>query len=90
MAQAQHRQSNVREGEPGTGDQIAALPAGMKFLFEGEKRLAMLEQRHPPGGNIGKVPPGESHFLPGVSQCDQGQADSVRSSHPEALDRSYQ
>src|SRR5260370_6181615 len=46
VAQTQDCQCDFRQGERGVGDEIAALPAWLKFLFEVEERLTVL---HPVG-----------------------------------------
>jgi hypothetical protein len=62
----------------------------VKFLFEVEKRPAGLEQAQAIGGKTGKPPPCSSHFLPGISQGNQAQADPVRSARSKALDCPHQ
>src|SRR5258707_5511670 len=44
VAQTQDCPCDFSEGEPGVGDETAALPRGMKFLFEVEERLTMVHQ----------------------------------------------
>jgi hypothetical protein len=61
----------------------------VKFLFEGEKRLAGLKQAQAID-KTGKPLPCHSHFLSGISQANQTQADSMRSARSKALDGSHQ
>ena len=85
----EHSSCDFRQAQRGVGDQVPALPAGVKFLLEVEKRPAGLEQRQPIGDKTGK-PLCSSHFLPGISHGNQTQADPVRSARAKALNGPHQ
>src|SRR5215471_12214071 len=68
---------DVRQAQRGVGGQVSTLPAGVKFLFEGEKCPAGAQQRHLISDKTGKRPPCSSHLLPAISQGNQAQADPL-------------
>ena len=90
VSELENRSGDVRQAQGGVGDQIATLPARVKFLFEGEKCAARAQQSQPISDKTGKRPTCSSHFLSAISQGNQAQTDPVRSAQTKALQSPHQ
>ena len=85
-----YRQCDFRESKSCAGDNVAAFPVRVKFLFKVEERSAALEEVQAVCGKVDKLTLYRSHLPPGICHRHQTEADSLRSACPEALDGARQ
>src|SRR5579875_838982 len=84
MAHIQHGERDPGQGEGCVSDEVAALPARMKFLLEAEERARTSQQAETLGDKAGKLPLWSRHLLAAVGPRRKSQVEHLHPLRPKA------